>query len=213
MEQFLLYKSESGKVRVEVLLQEETIWLTQKALADLFQVGVPAIAKHIGNIYESHELTEDTTVSKMETVQQEGRRTVKRTVIYYNLDVIIAVGYRVNSIQATHFRIWATNTLKEFIIKGFVLDDERLKQGRQLFGKDYFDELLERIREIRVSERRFCREKLFKQKTYKRIEQDCFGIPGFGREQCPKKHIDANEALARIFGEFPKVIQLSHSKG
>ncbi len=155
MEQFLLYKDASGNIKVEVLLQNETVWLTQKALAELFQVGIPAVAKHIQNIYESGELEMGATISKMETVQQEGERIVKRNVTFYNLDVIIAVGYRVNSVQATHFRIWATKTLKEFIIKGFVLDDERLKQGKQLFGKDYFDELLERIREIRSSERRF----------------------------------------------------------
>jgi hypothetical protein len=155
MEQFILYKDASGNIKVEVLLQNETVWLTQKALAELFQVGIPAVAKHIQNIYESGELEMEATISKMETVQQEGERTVKRNVTFYNLDVIIAVGYRVNSVQATHFRIWATKTLKEFIIKGFVLDDERLKQGKQIFGKDYFDELLERIREIRSSERRF----------------------------------------------------------
>ena len=155
MDNFLLYRSATGDVRVEVLLQEETLWLTQKAIADLFQVGVPAITKHIQNIYETGELSKMATVSKMETVRQEGKRTVKRDLTYYNLDMIIAVGYRVNSFQATQFRMWATKTLKEYIVKGFVLDDERLKQGQQLFGKDYFDELLERIREIRASERRF----------------------------------------------------------
>lgn len=155
MDEFLLYKNESGEVRVEVLLQEETLWLTQKALSELFRVGIPAIAKHIKNIYETQELQEVATISKKEIVQNEGSRQVKRQITYYNLDMIIGVGYRVNSVQATQFRIWATKTLKEFIIKGFVLDDERLKQGKQLFGKDYFDELLERIREIRASERRF----------------------------------------------------------
>lgn len=134
--------------------QEESVWLTQKALAELFGVGVPAINKHLKNIYESGELVPDATISKMETVQTEGERTVARELEYYNLDAIIAVGYRVNSYQATQFRIWATKTLKEFLLKGFVLDDERLKQGKT-FGKDYFDELLERIREIRASERRF----------------------------------------------------------
>lgn len=155
MEKFLLYKNASDEVKISVLLENETLWLSQKAIAELFQVGVPAIAKHIRNIYECGELDEVATISKMETVQQEGSRKVKRSVAFYNLDMIIAVGYRVNSVQATHFRIWATKTLKEFIIKGFVLDDERLKQGKQFFGKDYFDELLERIREIRSSERRF----------------------------------------------------------
>jgi len=133
----------------------ETIWLTQQQIADLFGVEVPAISKHLANIYESHELQSEATVSKMETVRQEGDRQVKRKLAYYSLDAIIAVGYRVNSYQATQFRIWATKTLKEFMIKGFVLDDDRLKQGKQLFGRDYFEELLERIREIRASERRF----------------------------------------------------------
>lgn len=151
----LLYQSDSGEVRVECLFQDENIWLTQKALASLFSVQVPAVSKHLKNIFESGELIEEATVSKMETVQSEGVRKVCREVDFYNLDAIIAVGYRVNSYQATQFRIWATKTLKEFMIKGFVLDDERLKQGGRLFGKDYFDELLERIREIRASERRF----------------------------------------------------------
>jgi hypothetical protein len=123
-------------------------------MAELFGVEVPAINKHLSNIYETGELNKTATISNLETVQQEGNRKVKRNVEFYNLDAIIAVGYRVNSHQATQFRIWATKTLREFIIKGFVLDDERLKQGTR-FGKDYFDELLERIREIRASERRF----------------------------------------------------------
>lgn len=124
-------------------------------LAELFGVQVPGINKHLKNIFESGELNREATVSKMEIVRSEGDRDVAREVEFYNLDAIIAVGYRVNSYQATQFRIWATKTLREFIIKGFVLDDERLKQGKQVFGKDYFDELLERIREIRASERRF----------------------------------------------------------
>jgi len=123
-------------------------------MADLFGVEVPAISKHLINIYDTGELDKGATISILETVQQEGGRSVKRKVEFYNLDAIIAVGYRVNSINATQFRIWATKTLREFIIKGFVLDDERLKQGKR-FGKDYFDELLDRIREIRASERRF----------------------------------------------------------
>ena len=151
----ILYTTPNGAVRVEVLIRDETVWLTQKALAELFGVKVPAIAKHLTNIYASKELDGSATVSKMETVRQEGRRQVQRQLEIYNLDAIIAVGYRVNSHQATQFRIWATRTLREFITKGFVLDDERLKQGKTLFGKDYFDELLERIREIRASERRF----------------------------------------------------------
>jgi hypothetical protein len=150
-----LYRSENGIVQVQCLLQDETLWLTQKAIADLFGVEKPAISKHLANIYDSRELYRAATVSSLETVQTEGDRHVKRKLEYYNLDAIIAVGYRVNSYQATQFRIWATKTLKEFMIKGFVLDDERLKQGKTLFGRDYFEELLERIREIRASERRF----------------------------------------------------------
>ena len=153
--EFLLYAAPDGAVKVRVLFKDETAWLTQKALADLFGVKVPAIAKHLKNIFDSGELNRAATVSKMEIVQAEGGREVAREVEFYNLDAIIAVGYRVNSYQATQFRIWATKTLREFIIKGFVLDDERLKQGKTVFGKDYFDELLERIREIRASERRF----------------------------------------------------------
>jgi hypothetical protein len=153
--EFLLYTGPEGRVKVECRLHDETLWLTQRLMADLFGVGVPAINKHLKNIFESGELTEAATVSKMEIVQIEGGREVRRTPEFYNLDAIIAVGYRVNSYQATQFRIWATRTLKEFIIKGFVMDDERLKQGGAAFGKDYFDELLERIREIRASERRF----------------------------------------------------------
>ncbi len=152
--EFLLYKSRDGAVKVDVFFQDETVWLTQKALAELFGVKIPAINKHLKNIFETCELDKDSTVSILETVRREGEREVKRHLEYYSLDAIIAVGYRVNSYQATQFRIWATRHLKEFIIKGFLLDDERLKQGKH-FGKDYFDELLERIREIRASERRF----------------------------------------------------------
>ena len=152
---FLLYTAADGKVKVEVFVQDETVWLTQKAMAELFGVKIPAISKHLANIFETGELQKDATISILETVQTEGSRQVSRKVEFYNLDAIIAVGYRVNSYQATQFRIWATKTLKEFIIKGFVLDDERLKQGKTVFGKDYFEELLERIREIRASERRF----------------------------------------------------------
>jgi hypothetical protein len=152
---FFLYTAADGKVKVDVFIQNETVWLTQKAMADLFGVKIPAISKHLANIYETGELQQDSTLSILETVQNEGTRQVSRKMEYYNLDAIIAVGYRVNSYQATQFRIWATKTLKEFIIKGFVLDDERLKNGKTFFGKDYFEELLERIREIRASERRF----------------------------------------------------------
>jgi hypothetical protein len=152
---FLFYTGDNGKVNIEVFLKDETAWLTQKAMAKLFGVEIPAISKHLSNIFESEELQKEATLSILETVQNEGDRQVKRKVEFYNLDAIISVGYRVNSYQATQFRIWATGILKEFIIKGFVLDDERLKQSNQVFGKDYFDELLERIREIRASERRF----------------------------------------------------------
>ena len=150
----ILYSSPEGNIKVEVIYSGETFWLTQKRMAELFGVEVPAVSKHLANIFESCELVQEATVSILEIVQQEGSRNVTRKMEFYNLDAIIAVGYRVNSRQATQFRIWATKTLREFIIKGFVLDDERLKQGKR-FGKDYFDELLERIREIRASERRF----------------------------------------------------------
>ncbi|MBU0520443.1 virulence RhuM family protein [bacterium] len=154
MNEIVFYSTPAGDTKVEVLFQDDNFWLTQKAIARLFGVEVPAISKHLGNIYDTGELERKVTISILETVRQEGARNVKRKLEYYNLDAIIAVGYRVNSYQATQFRIWATKTLREFVIKGFVLDDERLKQGRR-FGKDYFDELLERIREIRTSERRF----------------------------------------------------------
>jgi hypothetical protein len=152
--EIVFYSTPDGDKKVAVVFQDENFWLTQKAIARLFGVEAPAISKHLRSIYETGELERKATLSILETVRQEGRRSVKRKLEYYNLDAIIAVGYRVNSYQATQFRIWATKTLKEFIIKGFVLDDERLKQGKR-FGKDYFDELLERIREIRASERRF----------------------------------------------------------
>ena len=151
--EFLLYTTPDGNVKVEIFLHNENIWLTQKRMAELFGVNVPAISKHLNNIYGSGELGKDATISILETVQDEGGRTVKRKMEYYNLDAIISVGYRVNSYQATQFRIWATKTLKEYMIKGFVLDDDRLKNGRY-FGKDYFQELLERVRSIRASERR-----------------------------------------------------------
>lgn len=150
----ILYTDLEGDVRVEVYFEDETFWLTQKQMRELFGVEVQTINYHLREIFKSGELKEDPTIRKIRIVQTEGTREVSREVDFYNLDAVIAVGYRVNSYQATQFRIWATKTLKEFIIKGFVLDDERLKQGRR-FGKDYFDELLERIREIRASERRF----------------------------------------------------------
>ena len=151
--QILLYQTADGKVKVNVWFENDTFWLTQKAIAELFEVNVPAISKHLKNIYAEEELAPDATVSKKETVRTESGREIRRELEYYNLDAIIAVGYRVNSRKATRFRQWATQTLKEYIVKGFVLNDEMLKNGRA-FGKDYFDELLERIREIRASERR-----------------------------------------------------------
>lgn len=150
----LLYKTAQGETRIEVIFNNETFWMSQKRMADLFGVDRATIAYHLSQIYESGELTKEATCRKIQQVQLEGERDVERAPLFYNLDVIIAVGYRVNSYQATQFRIWATSVLKEFIIKGYVLDDERLKQGKH-FGKDYFDDLLERIREIRTSERRY----------------------------------------------------------
>ena len=155
--EFLLYTTPNGAIKVEVVLANETIWLTQKRMAELFGVGVAAISKHLENIYASGELQREATLSILETVQQEGARQVTRKLEYYNLDAVISVGYRVNSAQATQFRIWATALIKEYIIKGFAMDDERLKNGRY-FGKDYFRELLERVRSIRASERRIYQQ-------------------------------------------------------
>jgi hypothetical protein len=155
--EFLLYTAPNGQIKVEVLLGNETLWLTQKRMAELFGVGVPAISKHLENIYDSNELQREATISILETVRQEGDRNVRRKIEYYNLDAVISVGYRVNSAQATQFRIWATQLIKEYIIKGFAMDDERLKNGRY-FGKDYFRELLERVRSIRASERRIYQQ-------------------------------------------------------
>ena len=149
----ILYTSSDGNVSISVLFEQETFWLPQKAIAELFDVQIPIISKHLKNIYDEGELTPEATISKKETVRTEGGREVKRWVDYYNLDAIIAVGYRVNSKQATRFRQWATKTLREYIQKGFVLNDDLLKNGKP-FGRDYFEELLERIREIRASERR-----------------------------------------------------------
>ena len=147
---FLIY----DEAQVKAVLKDESIWLSQKGMAELFSVNVSAISKHLKNIFSEGELTQSATVSILEIVQIEGGRSIKRNVEFYNLDAIISVGYRINSAKATKFRIWATNILKEFIKKGFVLDDERLKQGQNIFGKDYFTELLERVRSIRASERR-----------------------------------------------------------
>ena len=159
--QFLMYSTPRGDVNVEAVVRDETLWLTQKAMAQLFGVQVPAISKHLKNIFSEGELIEEVVNSKMEITTQHGAiegRTQTQETQFYNLDAIISVGYRVNSAKATHFRIWATNVLKEYMLKGFVLDDERLKQGGQVFGKDYFRELLERIRSIRASERRIWQQ-------------------------------------------------------
>lgn len=180
--EILLYQNGSDKEFVSVVFRDETFWLTQKAMAELFDVNVPAVSKHLQNIYEEEELRQDATVSKMETVQDEGGRRVKRVRDFYNLDAIIAVGYRVNSKKATRFRQWATLTLKEYIQKGFILNDEMLKNGHP-FGKDYFNELLERIREIRASERR----------AYQKIA-DVF-------EQCSYDY-DKNSETTKVFYAF-----------
>lgn len=155
---FILYTSPSGEVRVEIYVKNETVWLTQQKIAELFGVDRTVITKHLKNIYLEGELEKEATSAKFAQVQKEGTREVKRNIEYYNLDAIISVGYRVNSTKATQFRIWATKTLKEYIIKGFTLDDDRLKQGKTVFGKDYFRELLERVRSIRASERRIYQQ-------------------------------------------------------
>ncbi len=180
--EIILYQIENTNICVNVMFENETFWMTQKAMAELFDVNVPAISKHLTNIYDEEELIKKSTVSKMEIVQKEGQRNVKRMQEFYNLDAIIAVGYRVNSKKATRFRQWATKTLKEYIIKGFVLNDDMLKNGKP-FGKDYFDELLERIREIRASERR----------AYQKIT-DIF-------EQCSYDY-DKNSEITKNFYSF-----------
>ena len=152
--EFLIFQIENKEQGIEVMYAEKTIWCTQKAMAALFDVGVPAISKHLANVFETGELKEDATISKMETVQQEGGRTVKRSVVMYKLDVIIAVGYRVNSVRAIQFRQWATSVLREYAIRGYVLDRKRMENGTFL-GEDYFEHLLAEIREICLSERRF----------------------------------------------------------
>jgi hypothetical protein len=159
--QFLIYNTPQENVKIDVVVKDETIWLTQKAMAALFDVQVPAISKHLKKIFEEGELDEKVVVSILETTTEHGAiegKTQTQQTQFYNLDAIISVGYRVNSAKATQFRIWATKTLKEFITKGFVLDDERLKQGKTAFGKDYFRELLERVRSIRASERRIWQQ-------------------------------------------------------
>ena len=159
--EMVLYRTEDNDVTVNAIIKDESIWITQKAMAELFGVQTPAISKHLKNIFEQGELIEEVVVSKMEITTQHGAipgKTQNMPVNYYNLDAIISVGYRVNSVQATKFRIWATNILKEYMIKGFVLDDERLKLAKTTFGKDYFRELLERVRSIRASERRIWQQ-------------------------------------------------------
>jgi hypothetical protein len=151
---FVLYTDDNNQVKIEVFIQDENIWLTQKKMAELFGVSIPTINEHLKNIYDSNELEEKATLRKFLTVQNEGNREVNRELSFYNLDAIISVGYRVNSTQATQFRIWATAQLRELMIKGFVMDDEKLKQAKTTFGQDYFKELLERVRSIRASERR-----------------------------------------------------------
>ena len=157
--QYLLYSMPDADGKVQVVIKDETLWCTQKAMAQLFGVGVPAISKHLKNIFEEGELNPDTTISKMETVVNRGiRGEVPELIDFYSLDAIIAVGYRVSSLKATRFRQWATKILNEYIKKGFAMDDERLKQGTAVFGKDYFRELLERVRSIRASERRIWQQ-------------------------------------------------------
>lgn len=158
---FLIYRSAEENVSVNAIIKDETIWLTQKAMAELFDVQIPAISKHLRNIFDEGELDEAVVVSKMEITTAHGAvagKTQTRQTNFYNLDAIISVGYRVNSKRATHFRIWATGVLKEYMTKGFALDDERLKQGKTAFGTDYFKELLERVRSIRASERRIWQQ-------------------------------------------------------
>lgn len=159
--QFLVYRSAEEDVSVNAVIQDETIWLTQKAMAELFGVQTPAISKHLKNIFDEGELDKQVVISKMETTTLHGAipgKTQTKDTQFYNLDAIISVGYRVNSRRATHFRIWATSVLKEYMLKGFAMDDERLKQGKTAFGKDYFRELLERVRSIRASERRIWQQ-------------------------------------------------------
>lgn len=156
--QFLMYSTPDEDVKVSALVKDETIWLTQKAMGELFGCSSDNVGLHLKNVYEDGELSKDSTTEEISVVQQEGARSVKRKIAFYNLDAIISVGYRISSARATQFRIWATGILKEYIRKGFVLDDERLKQGENAFGADYFRELLERVRSIRASERRIWQQ-------------------------------------------------------
>ena len=155
---FVLYTAPDGSITVEAYIKDETLWLTQQKIAEVFEVDRTVITKHLRNIYLDNELNKEATSAKFAQVQKEGEREVKRNLEYYNLDAIISVGYRVNSSKAVQFRIWATKTLKEYIIKGFVMNNERLKQGTTTFGKDYFRELLDRVRSVRTSERRIYQQ-------------------------------------------------------
>jgi len=150
--EFLLYQTEDGQTRIQVRLLEKTVWLTQRQIAELYEKSVPTINEHIANVFSEGELSPEATIRKFRIVQPEGKRQVERVADFYSLEMILAVGYRVKSHRGTQFRQWVTKNLREYLIKGFVLDDERLKRGE---GEDYFDELLERIRAIRASERRF----------------------------------------------------------
>lgn len=155
---FLMYQAAEEEISVNALIKDDSVWLTQKAMGELFGVESHTINYHLKEIYKTNELEEAATTRKIRAVQQEGIRQVERELLFYNLDAIISVGYRVNSLRATKFRIWATGVLKEYMIKGFAMDDERLKQGKDAFGKDYFKELLERVRSIRASERRIWQQ-------------------------------------------------------
>ncbi len=156
--QFLMYNTPESNISVNAIIEDDTIWLTQKSMAELFDCSTDNISLHLRNIYKDGELQEISTTEDFSVVQKEGSRMVKRNQKFYNLDAIISVGYRVSSYKATQFRIWATTILKEYMTKGFVMDDDRLKQGKTTFGKDYFRELLERVRSIRTSERRIWQQ-------------------------------------------------------
>jgi len=216
--EFLLYTAPNGAIKVEVLLSHETIWLTQKRMAELFGVGVPAISKHLKNIFDSGELVEEVVISILETTSEHGAvagLTQTQQVKYYNLDAVISVGYRVNSAQATQFRIWATQLIKEYIIKGFAMDDERLKNGR-FFGQDYFRELLERVRSIRASERRIyqqitdifaeCVDKFLAFNEYRVLE----GYGSISREQADQIALTEYEKFnkqQRIESDFDRQVK------
>jgi hypothetical protein len=193
--ELVLYTDPSGQVQIEALLRDKQMWLTQKSMSEAFGVGVPAISKHLANIYEEGELTKEATISILETVQKEGNRKVTREREFYNLDAIISVGYRVNSFQATRFRQWATNVLHEFIQKGFALDDYRLKYGTK-FDDEYFDELMERIQEIRTSERKFYQKITDIYATSADYDKDALVTREFFKVVQNKMHWAASEQTA-----------------